>query len=85
MNSRIIRQITLLTIILSFLDGAYLYPQMPDRFASHWNASGQVNGYVPKAMGLFLLTAISAILFSKMNPTRMNPIAMISGFDPGPL
>jgi len=33
-------------ILLSFIIGIYYYPQMPEEVASHWNAHGQVNGYM---------------------------------------
>lgn len=50
-------------IILSFAIGIYFYPQMPDTMASHWGAAGQVNGYMSKAWGLFLMPVLSVILF----------------------
>lgn len=57
-------QILILSLILaSFLLGAYLYPMMPERMASHWDASGSVNGYMSKLWGLFLMPFISTILF----------------------
>lgn len=49
-------------ILLSLLIGVYVYPQMPDMMASHWNARGQVDGYVPKVWGLFLMPALSGVL-----------------------
>jgi uncharacterized membrane protein len=87
MNSRTIRQITLLLIIFSFLYGAYLYPQMPDRIASHWDARGQVDGYMPKAAGLFLIPAISLILFAvlisvpRLDPLRKNIESFRQSYD----
>jgi uncharacterized membrane protein len=49
-------------VLLSFVIGIVLYPQMPDRMASHWDATGQVNGYMPKLWGIFLMPVISALL-----------------------
>ncbi len=46
-------------ILLSFAMAIYLYPQMPELMASHWNAAGQVDGYMPKFWGLFLMPLIS--------------------------
>ena len=51
-------------ILLSFIVGIYFYPQMPAQMASHWNLSGEVNGYVPKFWGLFLMPIISVLLLS---------------------
>jgi len=50
-------------VLLSFIIGIMLYPSMPDMMASHWDAAGQVNGYIPKLWGLFLMPVIATILF----------------------
>jgi uncharacterized membrane protein len=50
-------------IILSFAIGINYYSQMPEKLASHWNAQGQVNGYMSKFWGLFLMPIISVGLF----------------------
>jgi uncharacterized membrane protein len=50
-------------ISISFLLGIILYSEMPDKFASHWNAKGIVDGYMSKFWGLFLMPIISVILF----------------------
>jgi uncharacterized membrane protein len=49
----------LFIILVSFALGAYFYPLMPESMPSHWNASGQVDGYMPKLWGLFLMPLIS--------------------------
>ena len=49
-------------VILSIVISALLYPSMPELMASHWDANDQVNGYMPKAVALFLMPFISAIL-----------------------
>jgi uncharacterized membrane protein len=66
-------------IILFFLAaGVYLYPYMPDRMASHWNAAGEVDGYMPKLWGLFLIPLISVFLLllflviPKIDPLKHN-------------
>jgi len=65
-------------ILLSFLIGIYLYPKMPEQMASHWNAQGQVDGYVSKFWGLFLMPFISLALFllfiliPKIDPLKAN-------------
>jgi len=72
-------EIIILGIILfSFLFGIYLYPQMPEKIASHWNVQGQVDGYMSKFWGLFLIPLISAGLFllfiaiPKIDPLKTN-------------
>jgi len=65
-------------ILLSFIVGIYLYPQMPEKMASHWNAKGEVDGYMSKFWGLFLMPLISVGLFllfiavPKIDPLKHN-------------
>jgi len=51
-------------ILISFATGFYLYPDMPDEMASHWNAQGEVNGYMPKFWGVFLMPIILAGIYA---------------------
>jgi len=65
-------------IILSFAIGIYYYPQMPEKVASHWNAGGQVNGYMSKFWGVFLMPIISIgmlllfMLIPRIDPLKSN-------------
>ena len=65
-------------ILISFIIGVYLYPKMPDKMASHWNAKGEVDGYMSKFWGLFLMPIISIGLFllflliPKIDPLKKN-------------
>ena len=47
--------IGLLAVIVLFAITAYLYPSLPDPMPSHWNASGEVDGYMAKPWGAYLL------------------------------
>jgi len=65
-------------ILISFGLGAYFFPQMPDKMASHWNIKGEADGYMSKFWGLFLMPIISLGLFlpflliSKIDPLKAN-------------
>lgn len=65
-------------IILSFIIGIYFYPQMPSRVASHWNIKGEVDDYMPKFWGLFLMPIFSIglllllIFIPKLDPLKEN-------------
>ncbi|HUW71869.1 MAG TPA: SdpI family protein [Candidatus Humimicrobiaceae bacterium] len=65
-------------IILSFLVGVYFYSQMPERMASHWNAQGEVDGYMSKGRGLFFMPLMSAgllllfLIIPKIDPLKEN-------------
>jgi uncharacterized membrane protein len=69
---------SLLIILASFITGWYFYPQLPDRVASHWNAAGEVNGYMSKFWGTFLMPIISIgiflllIIMPKIDPRAQN-------------
>jgi len=70
--------IILIVILASFIIGAYFYPKFPDRVASHWNVNGEVNGYMSKFWGLFLMPIISLVmwllflLIPKIDPMKHN-------------
>ncbi len=65
-------------VIILFAVGIYIYPQLPDTIASHWNAQGQVNGYTSKFWGLFLLPIISVglvllfVAIPRIDPLKAN-------------
>jgi uncharacterized membrane protein len=45
-------------VALSFIASLYAYPQLPERVASHWNAAGEVDGYMPRGWGSFLMPLV---------------------------
>jgi len=65
-------------VVVSFCIGLYLYPQLPARMASHWNAQGEVDGYMPKFWGTFLMPIIALVLWivflviPRIDPKREN-------------
>jgi uncharacterized membrane protein len=70
--------IALLIVAASFGLGWYLYPQLPEKTASHWNAAGQVNGYMGKLWGTILFPLISLglwvlfLIIPVIDPKREN-------------
>jgi len=65
-------------MLLPFITGVYFYPQMPEKMASHWNVRGEVDGYMPKFWGLFLIPLVLfgiSLLFiaiPRIDPLRAN-------------
>lgn len=65
-------------ILLSFIIGICLYPQMPEAMASHWNIKGEADGYMPRFWGLFLMPFVSVgilllfILIPRIDPLKRN-------------
>jgi uncharacterized membrane protein len=51
--------ITLVLIGLALLAGVILWNQLPDQMASHWDTNDQVNGYISKFWGVFLMPLIT--------------------------
>ena len=70
--------IVLVIILASFFVGVYFYPQVPEQMASHWNVQGEVNGYMPKFWGMFLMPFVFVGLFllfvaiPKIDPLKYN-------------
>lgn len=60
---------------------AWLYPGLPDPMPSHWNAEGEVDGYLPKTWGVLLLPLIAVFLLLMM---RIIPVISPKGFRIGP-
>jgi len=65
-------------ISLSFIIAIYLYPLMPEKMASHWNIQGEVDAYMSRFWGLFLMPIVSIgllfllILIPKIDPLKEN-------------
>ncbi len=69
-------------VVLSFAVSMAFYPQMPDKLPSHWNAAGEVDGYMSRLWGLLIVPLISVgmlVLFWAI--PRLDPLkANIAGF-----
>ncbi len=76
-----------LVVLFSFLASLYYYAVLPDVIITHWNAQGVANGSMSKELGLFLLPAITLILFvflkylPKFDPFGKNYSAFQKEFD----
>ena len=51
--------ISIILIAVAVITGAVLWNRLPDQMASHWNANDEVNGYMSKTWGVFLMTLIT--------------------------
>ena len=72
-------------IFLMFCLGAYFYNSLPEKIASHWNAEGQVNGYMSKNMALIFIPGLTLVLYGffrlipRIDPLKKN-IAAFAGY-----
>jgi len=81
--------LSLAVVLLSFIMALYLYFQswVPGQMASHWGINGDVNGYLPKFWGLFLLPIIAAgclgvfALIPRIDPLKKNVHEFAKYFD----
>ena len=70
--------IILSLIILSFIAGIYYYQILPEEIASHWNSKGEVDGFMNKTLGIFLIPILTLIFFlifilvPQIDPLRKN-------------
>jgi uncharacterized membrane protein len=76
-----------LLILSSFLTVAILYPSLPDQIPSHWNAAGEVDGYLPKFWGLFLFPFILSglvllfLVIPRIDPLRANILQFLPYYE----
>ena len=78
MNTRTTIIIASIMIVGAALVGVALWNQLPDPMASHWNANDQVNGYISRFWGVFLMPLLTTGLFllflaiPKIDPLKAN-------------
>lgn len=78
MNTKTTNIVLLTLIVLTGGIGLFLYPSLPAEIASHWNAAGEVNGYMSKFWGVALFPLLMAGLFliyfviPKIDPLKSN-------------
>jgi uncharacterized membrane protein len=63
MSTRATTIVVLFMIIAAILSGLMLWNRLPDQMASHWNINDQVDGYMPKFWGVFMMPFITLGMF----------------------
>lgn len=85
-----------LLVVLAIAASVFFSPQMPEQMATHWDDSGQANGYMPKFWALIFMPVLMAMVaglmyfFPLIDPLRKNVekfrvhyetfIALLTGF-----
>ena len=78
MNTKTTVIVTLMLIAAAVVAGAALWSRLPEQMASHWNVNDQVDGYMSRFWGVFLmpLTAtgmlILFLLVPQIDPLKAN-------------
>lgn len=63
MNNKLTTVVMFTLIIVSTAIGSYIYPNLPETIASHWNSQGLVDGYMPKFWGIFLMPLLLLFMY----------------------
>lgn len=78
MSTRTTLIISLALIVAATLVSVLLWNQLPDQIASHWDVNDQVNGYMPKFWGLFLMPLVTLgmlvlfLVIPEIDPLKTN-------------
>ncbi|HMZ06434.1 MAG TPA: DUF1648 domain-containing protein [Anaerolineales bacterium] len=64
MSTRTTSIIVLSLIAFTVLAGILLWGQLPEQMASHWNANDEVDGYMSKFWGVFMMPLITLGIFA---------------------
>lgn len=56
--------IVLALIAIAVIAGALLWNQLPELMASHWNVNNEVDGYMPRFSGVFMMPLITLGMFA---------------------
>jgi uncharacterized membrane protein len=78
MTTRTTTMIVLLLIVGATVAGLLLWNKLPEQMASHWNVNDQVNGYISKFWGVFMMPLVSLgmfllfLLIPNIDPLKVN-------------
>ena len=65
----------MIVILVATIASIIVYPYLPEIAASHWDASGQVNGYMPRFWAAFLMPIVSVgLLFLLLAVPSIDPL-----------
>ena len=54
--------VSVVLISAALVVGLLLYARLPDPMPSHWNAAGEIDGYMSKFWGIFLMPIVTVVL-----------------------
>jgi uncharacterized membrane protein len=69
--------ISLLFVFSAIALAAILYPSLPEQIPTHWNAQGEVDGYMKKPGGVIIMPAMAVFTFVIM---KLIPVISPKGF-----
>lgn len=79
--------LSLLLVIAALVYGLLRTSHLPDMVPTHWDANGNVNGYSPKMVAVFMLPGIMVLMLvltialPKMSPKGYDPLEFAETFN----
>jgi len=77
MNTRTADILCFLLVLTTIAVAAWLYPSLPDRIPTHWNAAGEVDDYSGKPWGVIVLPLAAVFSWALM---KIIPLISPKGF-----
>lgn len=77
MNTRTADILCFLLILMTIAVAAWLYPSLPDRIPTHWNAAGEIDDYSGKPWGVIVLPLAAVFSWALM---KIIPLISPKGF-----
>lgn len=74
-------------IVIAIMAGVFLWNQLPEQMASHWNANDEVDGTMPRFWGVFLMPIVTLGMFAlfifipNMDPLKANIVEFRETFN----
>lgn len=81
-DSKLFTMLSRLVVLACIIAAFILYPRLPEQVPSHWNAAGEIDGYMGRLGGAFLMPMIMLGLFimlriiPKIDPKKANYLKM---------
>lgn len=78
MNTKTTIYLFWVILLVQCFAGIFLYEVLPEQFASHWNSAGEVDGYMSKFWGIYLMPMVLLGMFlifwviPKIDPLKNN-------------
>lgn len=69
--------ISLVLIAMALIVAAVLYPSLPEQIPTHWNAQGEIDGYMKKSVGVIIMPAMAVFTYVIM---KLIPVISPKGF-----
>lgn len=57
------KYVNIVLILSMILVSVILYPQLPAMIPTHWNIMGQIDGYMPKPIGVWLMPVLCIVMY----------------------